>query len=362
MTQYAKLFSVSCKHDYYPDGNTSDLQFSPTAECQMLLKNLGLLFKQARGGFYVLYTPQDGVQHVLEKLTSSQTFSFSIQFGNPSFFNFSAFPSQKSAQGGFQGYHFQNKGVSKKGEKCVLQQGDVVGEADLLSMRGQNFDYKWETGKQPKTIKVENEAGETVFEKQISDQPISGIFIQLSDKPNGKFSLIADERVVEHFISVPNNPSLFGGLLQIHFGDIAAPDYELIKDGKITPQDYVIDFSARETYWKYFIAIREKDKYGKPEILKGNGKTAFLEAEDATMPDGSSGYMIKSQSPIPLRQVYSETFKLRLSPISSGIDPVTMALPCANPQGLSPEKKDGNPVLDENTQKPAFNSEIYVYI
>jgi hypothetical protein len=361
MNRYLKLFSVTCKHEYYADGLTRDLAIIPTPETQKRLQQLGLLVKHMNGGFHLFYSSREGEQHVLEKLIKPETFSFTIQNQNPLFYNFTAIPFIGSNAEALKSYHFRNRNVKKKGEELALQQGDLVAETDKVLVTAMGFEYRWDEGKQPKTIKIKNETGESVFEKNIPDDPMPGVNISLYDEPNGKYNLIADGEVAMTFITVPVNPKTCFGLLQIHFGDIAAPGFELIKNGKINSQDYVLTFASQKTFLKYFFIIQNKDQYGKPEIYKGNQKADFLEAEEVTLDDGTSAYMMKSQVSLPLRQMPAESFRLRLTD-SDGKNPSTIALPGPTPSQMKPETKDGNPVLDPQSKQPVFNSEIYVYI
>jgi hypothetical protein len=352
MTRYLKLFSVICNHGYYARGYSPDFTFVPTPDCQKLMRNFGLLPKSQPGGFQVFYTAKEHVPSVLEMEKKPVTFSFFIQNRNPLFSNLTDIALQGSSDANNQAYHFQNREVTGTEESLPLQQGEQVSESNRYPLRPMAFEYEWEPSGQPKKIEVKNQEGEGVCSLELPDEKLNSTLINLRHEVPGKYSLWLDGKEVESFLAADINPMDCFGLLQVHFGDTAAKGYELIKNGKITPKDYSLDFAARATFWKYFFIIKNKSQYGVPEIYKGKKEAAFVKAEEVTLSDGAQAYMLKSKEQLQLRQIPQESFRLRLPP-ADGSNPLSMALPGPSLGQLKPEL-EGNQLV--------FNSEIFVYV
>jgi len=351
MYKYTKLFSVICEHAYYAKGYTPDLAIVPAPACKKALKNLSLLMKPLPGGFQLFYAAREGEKHVLEQSKEAEVFSFFIQLRNPLFSHVSdlPFPGGKDQQA--QIYYFSNKIASSKGEGLYLHPEARVTEEDRIVLMPPAFDYGWEQGKQPKTIKVVNEAGDSAFEKYIPNESIPGVFINLNKEPEGFYSIIADGKNVMDFYMATADPRAMFGLLHIHIGAHASAAYALKQDGSFTPQDYLIQFAARKTFWKYFFIIKNKSEYGLPEIYQDKKKAQFLKAEEVSLADGAPAYMLKSKDQIPLQQVQSKPYKLQLTDLEN--KKYSMDLPGPNISQLKPE------VVGDET---VYNSEIYVYI
>jgi hypothetical protein len=90
-SRHKEFFGVLCLHDYYSDKICRDLEFEPTAETAMVLRNYKLVFKPADFGFIILYTPGDSEER-LRAMPLHTRLSFIIRCKNPRFMNFSQVP------------------------------------------------------------------------------------------------------------------------------------------------------------------------------------------------------------------------------------------------------------------------------
>ena len=86
-SRHKEFFGVLCLHDYYNDFVCKDLEFEPTPETAVLLRNYKLIFKPADFGFLILYSP-DSSEEKLRSLPPKTRFSFLIRNRNPKFMNF----------------------------------------------------------------------------------------------------------------------------------------------------------------------------------------------------------------------------------------------------------------------------------
>ena len=90
-SRHREFFGVLCLHDYYSDKVCRDLEFEPTVETAMLLRNYKLVFKPADFGFVILYTP-DASEERLRAMPLKTRMSFIVKSKNPRFMNFSKVP------------------------------------------------------------------------------------------------------------------------------------------------------------------------------------------------------------------------------------------------------------------------------
>lgn len=86
-----ELFGLVCLHSYYSESITRDLEFEPTPETAMLLKNYVLVFKPVPFGFLVLYNP-DASLDKLREMPRNLRLSFRIWNRNPRLMNFTEIP------------------------------------------------------------------------------------------------------------------------------------------------------------------------------------------------------------------------------------------------------------------------------
>src|SRR4051794_29361088 len=87
---FKKLFTITCTHQYFASGQCSDLQIEPTAECNTLLKNYHMLFKQEDISTYSIVPgqPDNGVQTA----ALSSALSFYIFITGDEFYNYTKYP------------------------------------------------------------------------------------------------------------------------------------------------------------------------------------------------------------------------------------------------------------------------------
>jgi hypothetical protein len=90
-SRHKEFLGVLCLHNYYTDKICRDLEFEPTVETSMVLRNYKLVFKPADFGFLILYTP-DSSEERLRAMPPGTRLSFNIRCKNPRFMNFSQVP------------------------------------------------------------------------------------------------------------------------------------------------------------------------------------------------------------------------------------------------------------------------------
>jgi hypothetical protein len=152
-SRHKEFFGVLCLHSYYSNSICKDLEFEPTPQTSMLLRNYGLVFKPINFGFVVLYSPDDSKER-LREMPAKTRFSFVIKNNNPNFMNFTQVPFWPEGVA----FHYSNlSGASKEVKLDIprdvyyyfkeLKVGDVkkkllhLPEHLLLSRRQSRFNY-----------------------------------------------------------------------------------------------------------------------------------------------------------------------------------------------------------------------------
>ncbi len=92
---FTKLSTITCNHQYFSNGQCSDLRVEPTAACNTLLKNYHMLFKQEDISTYsiLLGQPESGVQ--IPSLSSA--LSFYIFITGEEFYNYTKYPANSNS-------------------------------------------------------------------------------------------------------------------------------------------------------------------------------------------------------------------------------------------------------------------------
>jgi len=75
------------------------------------------------------------------------------------------------------------------------------------------------------------------------------------------------------------------------------------------PKRYVLRFAARAAVWKYWLIGDWRDS--EPQVVDPDGQADFLQAQDATLPDGRQALTIRSAAPIAIFRRSPYRFQLR---------------------------------------------------
>ncbi|HEX5555512.1 MAG TPA: hypothetical protein VFX43_19885 [Chitinophagaceae bacterium] len=90
--QFENLTDVLFKHDYFSNGKFGGLRVEIPDNCIYMMRNHGLLFKPAGGGFSILYDAAfaGGKRKREQVLEDPLTLHFNLQLDFPSFYNYTA--------------------------------------------------------------------------------------------------------------------------------------------------------------------------------------------------------------------------------------------------------------------------------
>ena len=121
----------------------------------------------------------------------------------------------------------------------------------------------------------------------------------------------------------------------------------LNENGEIKMRNYEVRFKTREFYWRYFI-LKSSDSTAISDlsISAAGSDVSFSDSGEATLSNGAKAMMLKSSSPLELKERYNFTHSLNF--LLSG-KAATMNLPM--PDGKTLQKENGEIYAD-----------IYVYL
>jgi hypothetical protein len=116
-------------------------------------------------------------------------------------------------------------------------------------------------------------------------------------------ALPLDDDTVVQTLSAHRVPPLF--IVTLRLGTMGVPAPELPPE----PKRYILRFATRTAVWKYWLIGDWSDS--EPQVIDPDGQAAFLQAQDATLPDGRPALTIRSVAPIAIFRRSPFRFQLR---------------------------------------------------
>ena len=136
---YDILFSIRFLHDYY-GGDSTDISIRPTADCEEVLRNYGLLFKSIPGGGLVLFSLNEK-KEIHRKIQAITRFRFLLNLRNSAFENFTSLPYPVTKLGR-KFYYFSNvtnTGALDTSTALAKSAGNKVGSVDYSWLANPNL-------------------------------------------------------------------------------------------------------------------------------------------------------------------------------------------------------------------------------
>lgn len=239
---YNILFQVVANHNYHEDGVAPDLDFEPSLETALLLKNNRLKFRVIPGGFGVHYQSLDGSTPFIS--LGDLKMYFIIRLNNAiEFLNFTNLDSSKTFSGKKKLY-FQNHPVGTK----------EISHSLLDLVKPPVFTYKIPlTTSNPTTETISLElthtsSGETLTITGIpaNDEGKYETAIDLRKAKQGHYhfrsttSISNDTETEAVFIDEDLSKQSFFGLIEISYSNSALAAYELVFVRKTTLWNYIL--------------------------------------------------------------------------------------------------------------------------
>lgn len=277
---YRSLYQFNVSHDYYESGVCSDFEFRPTEATQKVLRQYGLILKNTKAGFNLVYCAIDEAGTPKIEIDEKIVLQFRIQLNTPELHKLTNFPDKTSSD------FFVLRGA--------YDDAGLVLEA--MTKSTPRFDCSFSNVASDVRIKIENDSSEEFFNQTFQGEVLPDDLgtnqFNISCQLNGGmedgmytiskiFSGITEE--VERYIS--NNPQDLGGfgmlLLELN-SDI---DYTLSSDDVTTPiYQSELALTATTSLWSYHLLLN-RDYSGRELSISVDATTDedspyFIEEDD----------------------------------------------------------------------------------
>lgn len=396
---YETLMQVSFRHPYYnrDDDACPDLAALPTAATQQAMSALGLLFRDDGTSFSVLYNRarSAALASWLARQGSGGEFwtrlTFVLTSRSPYFINVTDLPIDLDPLQ--ENLYLSNQSAHDDPEVGILlNPGRIVSAGQLLLVTGSQ--YQARVSASVRGIAVRAISGEVVLceprcvpENQSAppalclgwlaglppttpDRCRDTIYLNFATLPEDKYTIdtIADggevirQEVRLYTADAPTPLGLIDLLFSKPFADaggiypVSDPAGDVVT---ISGVDYVLNFGARSTFWRYYIVPPSPDTTYDDlaiECLAPDPALSFAGPVPVILATGAPAYLFVSEQPLLLQQQSIYRFRLKGRPRHRRYEEDTLVdrLPVAAPQQVLPQTDEAGATRNY--------SDIYVYL
>ncbi len=331
-SRHTELCDVRFKHDYFKDGNWANVEVVPSAETQVALKQMHLIFRQDKKGFVLGYR-QGPEESAIDRLSAPLQLTFFLKTNDPYFLNYSDIPFEISNSI----YYFSNRAEKKiDTDKRTLSLYENVCGEDRVAIGSPVLRFEYTDPITDANIRIEDELGITVYEQ---DQEGEWAFanINLNGERPGKYYLYIDHIPELEFYLLPPNVGKIFGVLDLYIDKSDTSIYSFFDmQGNTIRQDYTLHFKNRAVRWKYLLIENTPNPiHTDPQIsdvrrsVRNESLVQFESPVEVVLDSGAKATMIATKLPIPLREVHDEKFKLRTKKGKAKVENM-IDLPCAS--------------------------------
>lgn len=374
------LFTLRFRHNYYnaADGRCPDLSVVPTDSCAALMAGLGIIYRDQGDGFSV-YIPQSRVAAMMDAIVKGYCadtagrgcwtrLTFLMLLRNSDFVGITALPIDTSPM--TDNLYASNLQTSAGAGCLLLGTNGIVGAADLHPVTNGS-------------LALQSRWAGTVTAYDISGKPVASVdlsagvpaTLSFAGLPYDLYTISGTPRGVytgpSSLAYVPASPRTSGviDLLLTQpdagVGDPAAfpvamppsppPPGYVAPFAMPTTVNLVVQFEARETYWRYYVVSQSlRGGFADNLAISGEG-TKFRKSID-TLPNGDLAVLFSATTSLPMEQRSSYRFSLagQRRGANGSSDTISVdRLPVAPIAPVWPHKGGG---------ALAGSSEIYVYV
>lgn len=282
MGSYSPLFSIEVRHSFFAGGLCRDLDFFRTPQTDRVIQNAGLLIKDTKHGVRVFYDANttDSLNLYSGGQDDPLILGFKVFSRDPLFANYTE--AEINKRDSILYFDNLNEEIEDTG-KLRLHHQEFVSDADSEKVDSPQLD---------------NILG-------IKDRLVSPIFVINIRIPVGEGSLFDDQ-------------------------------------SKVISKDYYINFSGRQTIWKYCLMgeMAREDLF----IADLDNETEFEFTGEETVGESRTALAFKSTTTVPIRERSDRRFQLRDKGSGNG-RVVIRRLPVASASQISKEMIDGEEAL-----------------
>lgn len=276
--KYTELFSLSVLQSFYENNicpkyklePVLDFELAPTAECMQVMRRLDLMYRNIdlKGGIIVLSriagTNGGGDDLLRFAPKKEDKLSFWMLLKNPDIFNFDTLPVKSDPASFFYfGNQINDLGATRNNLYLSANTGGFDNVADKIKKSGGNYTYHPNAILSPGDAVVKHVLTGMEIEARaiVNGTGSSDLFFDLSTMPQGRCNLFINHIDTDNFYyvgaQVPNG--LFG-VIEISLSPLLQANYRVVEaDKSLTPErpDYHIQFTNRQTKWRYILDLKE---------------------------------------------------------------------------------------------------------
>ncbi len=351
---YQTFMRVSFRHPYFNHSGDAcpDLAARPTAATLRLMASLGLLFRDDGTSFSVLYDRNRTatLASYLRRQGRDEQFwtrlSFVLSSRSPYFINVTAIPIDLDPQ--VQNFYFSNQTAHvDPAVGILLNSGRIVSAEQLLRVTGPQ--YQAIVSQHTLGIAVRDISGEVVLceprcvpvdaaapkpgclawlvalPETSPNRCRDRIYLNFGTLPEGRYTIdtiastgdVTIEEIRLYTSEVPTPLCLIDLLFSPPYADAGGiyPVSDLTKDDvTIVGIDYVVNFDARKTFWRYYIVPHSADRTYDDlaiECLAPDPSLRFTGPSPAIIANGAPAYCFVSAQPLLLQQQSAYRFRLK---------------------------------------------------
>lgn len=304
---FQPAFAVDIRHDYYPDGISTDFQIVPSSDCCQLLKSNGLLFKETPGGFTVLYETDgsDGPVSPKRKIDNPLALSFILFSKTPFLLNYSNLPLDKTLD---QIFYLSNRRKTPDDGRLLLSAAadkEFLSVSDLLSLRPQRFQVNIDTIADSSLWELLDDRGGLVHRQRVMTiEGTSTYLVDLGGKSPGAYVLRCDGDDHLQFYAADQlvGRSPFG-VIEIAVDSQVDTAFAFVDAaGKVQCRRYLLKLQARKTTWEYYVVAKYETGLAPDDLQVSldEPSVSFDRQAAITLADGSTAVPFVADSELPL--------------------------------------------------------------
>lgn len=371
-SRFEVLFSVIIEHEFFRDQNgqlrqdSSLFSIKPTQDCERILRDLGLLFRQTPNGFTVLFTaldPAQPQQSLLENLTSSKL-RFYLTSNTPELLFFSDLSVQQDRDTLYYLSNRSDNTQSVNGNNDLLLTADTLlpylSQDDLVTVSPAGFPVEFTSPNETAWLIITDNQGNNVFSQQLqklvsaqapSPHPFAA-YVQLAGLEAGVYQLFFDNHFQYQFYLDNPNPGSFA-VLEIFTDDSVPTAYQFVNSsGVVNSKEYVLRLNRRETIWKYIIGLKYRANQVESdlEVVSNQFAATFTRKASYTLADNTKAVPFESDPtliPLLAQPLKGFSLKRKLGPGPNNVEETPLATPSFTNMKMANGK---------------IYSEVYVYI
>jgi hypothetical protein len=333
---YSRLFNLTCSHDYFKNLKESSISLQPTRETEKVLRGGNMLFKTIPNGIVILYRAGDDEVTPKVELSHDLRLTFKMKVDNKAAFN-NITDLDESSSRKYRSddvVYFKNDPANASTKP---DEPETITHKLLDSLESSLFTYNFDVSGSPGKVflEVQNTEGDLFsVGKDADGSPLpkkleipkndEGRYeqqIDLRGKPPGKFIFkvfdAGDSLKLQEEIYIDDR------LASQDILGIVDIVYESVNDHLYgDTEQYKLEFSSKEAFWKYFIVNKNKniELSGNTLFIKipGSGTANFNrvgnEPHDDIKVNGLDTVVFKSDNPIPFHEIPKASVQLGTNP------------------------------------------------